>query len=266
MNKITSRDNQKLKTARKVRDGRVSNLIFVEGLRLANEALEAGIYIQDAFVSDRLAAENQTLIRVISEREIATSVLSEKLLKTVADTKSPQGIVLVCERPTYSKESFDSALQKKRNAGEPVVLLHGINNPSNLGAIVRTSAAAGVSGLITTSGSTDVFSPKAIRGSMGACLKIQIWSGTEFEEAVKWATQFGLRKTYSDIKAGKCYIDVDWKIPRLLVMGSEAHGISEHERNQLDESVYIPMENNVESLNIAASCAVILYEAKRQSN
>ncbi|MDQ3180740.1 MAG: RNA methyltransferase, partial [Acidobacteriota bacterium] len=146
-----------------------------------------------------------------------------------------------------------------------LVLLHQINNPSNLGAILRTCEAAGVLGVILTNNSADAFSPKALRGAMGASFRLPIWDHADFFEAVDWAKEKNLISVCADINAEKSYLEIDWKKPRLLIFGSEAHGLSAEESAAVEESLVIPMENGVESLNLAVSCGVILFEAKKNA-
>lgn len=265
MKNITSRDNQKLKFVRKVRDGKVRNQIFIEGLRLAVEALKSHINITEAFFTEDFAVSQKTsqLFENISS-QIPIYTVSEKLFKTISDTKNPQGIVLIGEKPMFEKASFFQFTKQKENL-PLIILLHKINNPSNLGAIFRTAEAVGVGGIITTENSADVYSPQALRASMGSVLRIPIWENVDFEEVLQWAKTKNLVTTCADINSEKNYTEIDWKKSRLLIFGSEAHGLSSEERKKVEEDLFIPMENNVESLNLAVACGVILFEAKRQN-
>jgi TrmH family RNA methyltransferase len=146
-----------------------------------------------------------------------------------------------------------------------VVLLHEINNPANLGAILRTAEAAGVAGIIISQNSADVFSPKSVRASMGACLRLNLWTNAGFEEVLSWSRENNLISTAADINARESYTEIDLSKPRLLIFGSEARGLSAEDFGEIDEQLVIPMENGVESLNLAVSCAVVLFEAKRQA-
>ncbi len=99
---------------------------------------------------------------------------------------------------------------------------------------------------------------------MGASLRLPIWNNVDYFEALDWAKEKNLISICADINAEKSYAEIDWRKPRLLIFGSEAHGLSEQERAKVDQSLIIPMENEVESLNLAVACGVILFEAKRQ--
>ena len=265
MLKITSRENPKLKLARKVRDGREKNLIFVEGRRLAEEVLRSKIKISEVFVSESFheTGRSEDLIKAFRSQNHSINEVAEKLFPSVADTKTSQGIILICEKPATAKADFEARLALEKFKLPIVVLLHEINNPSNLGAILRTVEAVDAAGVVATKSSADVFSPKALRASMGAALRLNLWTNADFEGALSWAHTKNLISTAADVNARQSYTEIDWKKPRLLVFGSEAHGLSEEEFKKIDESLVIPMENEVESLNLAVSCGIILFEARR---
>jgi len=265
MLKITSRDNQKLKNARKVRDGNVEDLIFVEGLRLCEEVLRSNLKIDEIFFTESFTknVREAEFLAKLSAKNIAVAEVSNKIFDSLADTKTSQDIVFICQKPESSRRRIESSWKKNKREFPLVVLLHKINNPVNLGAILRTCEAVGVSGVILTNNSADAFSPKALRGAMGASFRLPIWEHADFFEAVRWAKMKNLVSVCADINAKKNYLEIDWKKPRLLIFGSEAHGLSAEERATVDESLVVPMENGVESLNLAVSCGVILFEAKR---
>lgn len=262
LSQISSRDNQKLKFARSVRDGREPDFIFVEGLRLCEEILKTNLQIKSVFVSDRYVQNIRAVqfIENISDIETDIFQLDEKIFQTIADTKTSQGIIILAHKPETGKYVIEQKLSRLPF----LLLLHQLNNPSNLGAILRTAEAVGIEGVVTTKGTTDIFSAKTLRGAMGANLRLPFWTNADFSEVISWAHAQGLKSVCADIRSKKSYLEIDWKIPRLLVFGSEGHGLSSEERNQLGESLIIPMANNVESLNVAVASGVILFEAKRQ--
>lgn len=266
MQKITSRENAKLKLARKVRDGREKDLVFVEGVRLAEETLRSGIPIVEVFVSENFIANERAarLLTAFQEQKHSIAEVSENLLQSVADTKTSQGIILICEKPATTRQNFE-AIFSLENKLPVVVLLHEVNNPSNLGAILRTAEAVNLGGIIITKNSADVFSPKSLRASMGAGFRLNIWTNARFEEVLEWSRGSNLVSTAADINAEKSYAEIDWKAPRLMVFGSEAHGLEAADFHKIDEGLIIPMENGVESLNLAVSCGIILFEALRQT-
>ena len=268
MQKITSRENAKLKLARKAREGREKDLIFVEGVRLAEEVLRSRIKIREIFVSDVFDENERTarLLKDFQDKDFSIAEVPEKLFQSIADTKTSQGVILIGEKPATGRREFVENFSLDKSKLPVVVLLHEINNPSNLGAILRTAEAVDVAGVIISKNSADVFSPKSLRASMGACLRLQIWTDADFDEALDWSRENHLISTAADINARKSYTEIDWSKPRLLIFGSEAHGLSAEEFQKIDEGLIIPMENGVESLNLAVSCGIILFEAKTSQN
>jgi TrmH family RNA methyltransferase len=264
MQKISSRDNQKIKLARKARDGKAGDLIFIEGARLAEEALRSDLQVSDVFFTEDFAQTERGKTILESAGKFNLSEVSETIFNSISDTKNSQGIILILAKPATGRDKIELNLQNNANDYSPVVLLHQINNPSNLGAILRTCEAAGARGVITTKNSADVFLPKALRGAMGAAFRLPIWTDANFFEALDWAENAGLISICADVSAEKSYTEIDWTQPRLLIFGSEAHGLSVTERENVEESLLIPMENKVESLNLAVACGIILFEAKRQ--
>lgn len=265
MQKITSRENQKLKFAGKVRGGRVDDAIFVEGLRLSEEALRSGLKILECFFTENFAQNRrgQDLLKEIEASAESISEIPEKIFNTLSDTKNSQGIILICRKPEIGKTYLEKNLEQKIKNFPLLIALHRINNPTNLGAILRTAEAVGVSGVILTKKSADVFSPKSLRGAMGAAFRLDFWTNADFAEVINWAAERNLSTVCADVNSQKSLWEIDWKKPRLLIFGSEAHGLSAEERDLVYEGLIIPMENDVESLNLAVSCGIVLYEAKR---
>ncbi|MGI8638541.1 MAG: TrmH family RNA methyltransferase [Pyrinomonadaceae bacterium] len=266
MLKITSRDNQRIKFARKVGDGRVKDAIFVEGARLAEEVLRAELAISDVLFTENFGQteRGRQFLQKVESKTANFAEVSERIFNSLSDTKHSQGIIVIAAKPATGKNIIEANLQKNRRQLPLFVLLHEINNPSNLGAILRTAEAVNVSGVILTENSADIFSPKALRGAMGASFRLPIWTNADFFSVLAWAKEKNFISVCADINAEKSYLEIDWKKPSLLIFGSEAHGLSAEERERIDESLIIPMENSVESLNLAVSCGVILFEAKRQ--
>jgi TrmH family RNA methyltransferase len=259
---ITSRDNQKLKFARAVRDGHETDRIFIEGLRLGEEILKTEHKIQNVLVTSQFLqnVRGLELIEVYLSGKIEILEVETNIFNSISDTKTSQGIIIIAERPKTGQE----IIEKNLSSVPFLLLLHGLNNPANLGAILRTAEAVGIEGVITTKGTTDIFSAKALRGAMGANLRLPFWTNADFSQIIQWAHKKNLKTVGADIRSNKSYLEIDWTAPSLLIIGSEGHGLSETERSQTDENLIIPMKAGVESLNAAVACGVILFEAKRQ--
>ncbi len=258
LQRITSRENRRLVHARKVRGGKERGHIFIEGRRLVVEAMRSEIRIIECFVAQGFNGDE--VLDEISSQGILISELPVPLFRTIASTEEPQGTIILAERPDRPVNDFGVELKSV-----PIFLfLNGVNNPSNLGAILRSAEAAGASGVFVSKNSADVFSPKALRASMGSAFRTRISVNSELAEVLDRARADGLDCLAVDRSAGASYLQADLTRPHLLVFGSEAHGLSASELDLIGGGVSIPMENDVESLNIAVAAGIVLFEAKRQ--
>jgi TrmH family RNA methyltransferase len=261
---ITSKDNSLVKRARAVRDGKIREEIFIEGLRLCEEAAQALSRddILHVISTERIAEleRGARLLKALKGGGKRIAFINESVFSSISDTKTPQGIVLLAARP----DTEQSALLKNSNEVPLLVILHKINNPSNAGAILRTVEASGATGVILTEGATDIFSPKALRGSMGSSLRLPLWTGATLLEALVFCKAQGILTVSTDLHARHIYTEIDWTMPRALIVGSEGAGLEKNEIDATQESLKIPMRSPVESLNVAVATAVILYEAARQ--
>jgi TrmH family RNA methyltransferase len=259
---ITSRDNSLLRQVRAVRDGKVDELIYVEGLRLCEEALRSRLTIEALVVSEELLRKERVaaVIQELSQAAKRVGSVSEKLLESVSYTKTPQGIVVLAQRP----ESSETRLAAQLGANPLLVVLHQINNPVNVGAILRTSEAAGAVGVIATKSTSDPFSPKSLRGAMGSTFRLPIWSGPSYTEMIDWCRQRGIATICSAVDATTAYTEIDWTAPSALILGPESTGLTAEELELAEGRVSIPMRGMAESLNVAVAGGVLLFEAARQ--
>ncbi len=259
---ITSRDNSLLREARAVRDGKIDELIYVEGLRLCEEAQRSNLTIEAVIVSEELLRKERAAssISELSRASKRTASVSEKLLESISYTKTPQGIVVLAERPESSKARLADSVV----ASSLLVVLHQINNPVNVGAILRTAEAAGATGVITTKNTSDPFSPKALRGAMGSAFRLPIWSGPSFEEVVEWCRERRIVTACADADATTDYTDLDWTRGIAAFVGPESTGFTAEELMNADLKVKIPMKGLAESLNVSVAAGILLFEAARQ--
>lgn len=260
--KITSRDNSLLRRARNVRDGKVDDSIFVEGLRLCEEGLKSGLEIEALIYSERIAKKGKAerLIAEIEEVATKSASVSEKLLESISYTKTPQGIVVLASRPVTTEEEFKA----RQPANALLVIMHGINNPVNVGAILRTAEAAGVTGAIVTGNTADPFSPKSLRGAMGSAFRLPIWRTANYEQIVEWCRRQSIQTVCADAEAAQAYTEIDFRSASALIVGPESIGLSAREIEAADVAARIPMKGSTESLNVAVAAGVFLYEASRQ--
>lgn len=254
---IKSRDNERLKHARRVRDGKVPDSIFIEGARLCSEAMSSNMQIEAVFVT-KLFMESAWSDRSGSSLE-NVFLVSESLLESIADTNTPQGIVMLAVRPANRTEKAH-----KHESGLSL-FLYQINNPSNLGSVIRTAEAAGIQRVLISNGSADPFSPKALRASMGSAFRVPIHADLELKDAIAAVKKHGTEIVAVDAKGNSIYSEDLKPKPTMFVFGSEAHGLPDEILKIADSVVSIPMNSPVESLNLAVSCGIVLYEARRQA-
>lgn len=264
---LTSRDNSLLRQARAVRDGKVDELIYVEGLRLCVEALKSKLELEAVIASEELIRKPQAAeaFAEIAKASARVGTVSEKLLESISYTKTPQGIVVLARRPEASQRRLEASatnvdLMKKAL----LVVLHQINNPVNVGAILRTAEAAGVTGIITTRNTSDPFSPKSLRGAMGSAFRLPIWRDADFDEAMGWCRARGINLVATNVESDLKHTDWDWKRASALVLGPESTGLTAAEVKATDKTIAIPMLGEVESLNVSVAAGIMLYEAARQ--
>ncbi|MCB1275647.1 RNA methyltransferase [Prosthecobacter sp.] len=252
---ITSSSNDRIKHARRVREGRERDLVFVEGDRLVGECLASGLQLYACFTTAEPPAAQQTLLERI---KCPVFQLSDSVLESLSDTTSTQGIIVIAERPS-------PALDRLFESQSPLLLgLDRIQDPGNLGTLVRTAEASGVNGIFSFAGSADAFAPKTLRSSMGSAFRLPILPNVSGLGVVETCRARGLKTVVATGEADLLHYDYNWRQPTLLILGNEGRGASTEIMNACDARVRIPLHEPVESLNVAAAGAAILFEAVRQ--
>ena len=259
---ITSRHNAVVRHTRAVREGKIQDLIFIEGVRLCEEAVRAALIIEDVLYTERFMEDARGAQLLAELRQVCQRInmVSQNVLTFVSDTKTPQGILLLARRPQVDR----NALLGKSGDKPLIVIMHQVGNPSNAGAMLRVAEAAGATGAIATEGSTDLFSPKALRGAMGSSFRLPLWTRARFDEVIVWCAEHGIRTIGTDVRALQSHTEIDWRSARAIIVGAEAGGLAETEKAAVDVNIRIPMRPPVESLNVAVALAIALYEAARQ--
>ena len=264
---ITSKQNERARHARAVRDGREPELIFIEGLRLCEEAARAkDLIIIEAFHTERIERDGsdgrgRALLDLIAHRSVRSTLVNDEVFASMSDTKTPPGIVLIAARPPSDFETFNAQI-KTQNA--LIVALNQVNNPSNAGSIMRAAEAAGASGIIATPHTVNLFSPKTLRGAMGASFRLPCWTGATLSQLSQFCRERNFRTVMLDVSASASYLELDWTMPRVVIVGREAHGFDAGELATANDVISIPMTAPVESLNVAVALGIVLYEARRQ--
>jgi TrmH family RNA methyltransferase len=265
--KITSRQNPLVKRFRRVRSGAEPHLILLEGVRLVEEALDSGAHFESvAFTGDLESTDRGLALKDALQRVPCRGAeLNKQVMDYMSDTESPQGIAALIVRPHFALE------QVFEREPQLLIIADGLQDPGNIGAIIRTAEAAGATGLLATTGTVSPYSPKALRASMGSALRLPIVTSQGPEAIVKACSESGVTILASDPARPESprsnsviYTDADFRPGVAVVIGSEGGGIPSRALADAGRFVHIPMAPSVESLNVAASTAILLYEAARQ--
>ena len=279
---LTSRDNRWLKEFRVALRGGVataSGAVGVEGVRLVEEALSSGCRVEAVLFSDSGERYREKLAPYVNKSEMGFPVLqtTDRLFEGIADTERPQGVAaLVVPK---SAELVDVLATPEEACAPLVVVLAGVQDPGNVGTIVRTAAAFGATGVVTSatgqSGTASPFAPKALRASAGAALHLPVLMGMALGILLTQLKMNGVRTVASCVHGEGAGLVAPWEVkwcePVALLVGNEGAGLPEDVVHAADARIHIPMatlpssgETKVESLNAGAAAAVVMYEAFRQ--
>jgi TrmH family RNA methyltransferase len=257
---ITSRQNPLVARFRTAARGDVGGVMLLDGAHLVADAIAAKITFQLAAVTPGSSDEPDigALVVALQRDGVEVITVSASVMDAVSPVKTPSGIVALAECPTAGGEALYSG------AAALVVSAVDVQDPGNLGAIVRVSEAAGATGFVAAGASANPFGWKALRGSMGSALRLPIASAVAAEDAVADAKRHGCRIIASVPRDGLSLFDVDLTGPFHLLIGGEGKGLPPALVDTADERVTVPMQAPVESLNAAVTAALIVYEARRQ--
>jgi len=236
-----------------------AQLFVVEGWRFVAEAVLRNAPIKKVFVcQERETLEWQSLHKKLCERNIPFEEVDKRVLRKMSATEEPQGILAVVRQTTYTWAD----LQIDRNS--LLLILDGIQDPGNLGTILRTALASGVRYVCLTPGTVDLYNPKVLRSTMGAIFSLVLLPGRQPEEILSFCRDRGLDVFTGDTQGSTVYHTKLSDGPLALVVGNEGSGPSPSFRNADVQCVTIPMYQDVESLNVAIATGILLYEIVRQ--
>lgn len=253
---ITSKDNQIYKTAfrltkKKYRDE--YGLYLLEGIKPLNDALDMGISVRNIFICDGIGNS-------MSFPDKITAVLDRKLFETLSDTGTSQGVIAVAEKLCYDQESFGI---NAGTEGSNIVVLDRLQDPGNIGTIVRTAEAAGYKGIMVIAGSGDIYSPKVVRAAAGSLFRMPVIFAENSSEAVTMLRQMNKRIVTAALDADRYYYQTDLKENIALVIGNEGQGADEVFMKSSDIKIRIPMEGSIESLNAAVAAGILMYQSQK---
>ena len=238
-------------------------ILFADALQLAGEpatsasVIDGRLKIRSVLVTEREANRLvDALRRLPADTEV--NLMSERLFKRVAMTESPRGIAALVELP---HRDLDATLS---HADVLVMIACGLQDPGNLGTMIRSSQALGGTALLTLQNTVSPFNPKALRSSAGAAFRLPIFTGLQPESLLHRLRGFGIRIVATDRRGDRLLTDEDLRGPVAILIGQEAAGLDEALRRSADARVAIRIRRDTDSLNAAAAATIILYEAARQ--
>ena len=260
MDRISSRQNPIVKRFRElIRSRGDGDHVLLEGEHLVAEALAARVPLEVAAISAVQAdGRLSTLASQLRHAQVKTVAVSDAVLSAISPVRQPGGVVAIGRRrPATVEQALGGETQL-------VLLVSDVQDPGNVGAIVRAAEAYGVTGIVTGSGCADPFGWKALRGSMGSTFRVPVAADHDVLGAMTHARARGIR-LFATVPRGGTGVDaVDLRVPSAILLGGEGAGLSEDLIEAADELLTIPMRPPVESLNVAVAAAIILYEASRQ--
>ncbi len=251
---ITSSQNPKVKFVRallgRAKERREAGAFVVEGVRLVEEAVNGNWKFRFAFYDESLNERGLRVVKELEDKKIEVEKVESRLLQSLSDTETPQGILAVVER---SQLPISNSL-------DFVLIPDQIRDPGNLGTLLRSAAAAGVQTILIPPETTDAFAPKVLRAGMGAHFHLPIRSmmWDEIHEQLK-----DFQIYLADMNGKSCW-EVDLRQPLALIIGGEAEGASEEAQKLTTQKISIPMSGDIESLNAGVAGSVLMFEVTRQ--
>jgi TrmH family RNA methyltransferase len=271
---ITSISNQKVKylvNLQKKRKLRDENGVFItEGIRIFRELpLEL---IEEVFVSEKIKKDDLREINTIidktskkngtHEHRVHIETLSEEVFEYISDTKTPQGSLCVVKQVKYALEDI---VKKSNNEGQKLYLvLDTLQDPGNMGTILRTAEAAGVTAVIMNRQTADIYSPKVVRSTMGSIFRVPFVVVEDLCSAIDYLQKSGVAVYATELNAKNSYDEADYTNASAFLIGNEGNGLSQEVKAKANKRIGIPMLGEVESLNAAVATSVLLFEAARQ--
>lgn len=260
---ITSASNAKIKQViqlQKKRKERESTGLFpAEGIRLFQEIPSDRldqIFVSESFL-DREDAEE--LLSGLDDQEIF--IVKDSVFESMCDTKTPQGILALVRRQERTLEEILSISETPF-----FMMAENLQDPGNLGTILRTGEGAGITALILSKGTVDIYSPKVIRSTMGSLFRVPFLYVEDMAETAKLLQEKGIQVYAAHLEGSVPYDEPDYRKPAALLVGNEGNGLTDRTAEACSRRIRIPMEGQVESLNAAMSAGILMYEVHRQRN
>ena len=259
MQVISSKDNEFVKHVKKLKEKKYRDInqeFIIEGIKLVKEAIEEKANIKNIIICDN--CEDSGIIPKDLMYEIAKYnciYVTENILKTMSDVNAPQGILAIISMNNKNNEIDYSQ--------DIIVALDDIQDPGNLGTILRTVDSVGLNQILVSKGTADCYNPKVVRSTMGAIFRIKIIECENLEQTLKETQKNNFRIFVSSLQTKNSLYDINFD-KKVIIIGNEANGVEPQIQKIADEKIKIPMLGKTESLNASVATGVILYEYVRQ--
>lgn len=258
MQVITSKENEQIKQIRKLKDKKYRDemgLYIVEGIKTVNEAIAEEADIQTIVISDDSNEQEELKKKMLYEvAKYNIIYVSEKVFEFISEVMHPQGILAVIKKKAEAEINYNEDL---------IVFLDNIQDPGNLGTIIRTVDSIGLSQILLSKGTVDPYSPKVVRSTMSGIFRVNEIEIEDTIHTLKEMKKHGYRIVATSLETNKNIYDISYN-KTVIIIGNEANGVSKEVLEIADEKIKIPMIGKTESLNASVATGIVLYEAVRQ--
>lgn len=259
MDKIYSKDNNLIKETKKLGEKKYrtqKNKFLIEGFRFVSEALSSNFNVPIIFLSEKVQEKwNDFKLQLKICEDTKIYLVTDKIFNYISNTDNPQGIAAVVDNRKVNVKNEDGFY----------VLVDKVQDPGNMGTIIRTAHAAGALGIILTKGTVDIYNEKTLRATMGSIFHIPIIHDDNLEE-LNLLKENGFKLIVSSLDTDKNFYDLNLQGKIIITLGNEGNGVSNEILNLADTKVKIPMPGNAESLNVSIAGAIMMFEVVRQLN
>ncbi len=259
MQVITSKDNEIIKSIKKLKDKKFreqEHKYIIEGIKLIEEAVKESAKINTVVVCEDCVKNEEIDSKLLYEVAKYNCIyVSERIFSLLTDVKNPQGILAVIE-----KEAQSELIDYNEDL---IVVLDKVQDPGNLGTILRTVDSIGLKQIIVAEGSGDIFNPKVVRSTMGAIFRVKVKISQDIQKTIAEIKKHKFKVISTSLATDKSIYDVKYE-KSAIIIGNEANGVSKELQDASDELVKIPMLGNTESLNASVATGIVLYEYVRQ--
>ena len=259
MKVISSKDNEIIKKIKSLKEKKyrdIENCYIIEGIKLVKEAIAENAKIKQIVVCEDCINDGEIDTDTLYEiAKFDVVYVTEKVFKTITDVKTPQGIIAVIE-----KNNINSKIDYNQDI---IIALDGVQDPGNLGTILRTVDSANLKQIILSKESADSYNPKVVRSTMGAIFRVNIIEADSLKDMLQEAKKNDFKVMVTSLDTKNSIYDVDYS-KKVIVIGNEANGVSKEVQAIADEKVKIPMLGKTESLNASVAAGIMIYEYVRK--